>query len=73
MPEEIQRRLSDLVATSTMTGRILDIYEAAGLIELAKEVAAEVNRGQRFAPPPNDDELAFYAVSTQLVGRRAAR
>ena len=37
----------------------------AELIELAKEVAAEGNRGQRFAPPLNDDELAFYdAVST---------
>lgn len=31
VPEEIQRLLSDLVATSTMTGRILDIYEAAGM------------------------------------------
>jgi type I restriction enzyme R subunit len=141
VPEEIQRLLSDLVATTTTTGRILDIYEAAGmakpslsdltptfqlqaqraenphlaiealrnlltaesatvtrnnvvrqrafserikelmnrytnqqltsaeviaeLIELAKEVAAEGNRGQRFAPPLNDDELAFYdTVST---------
>ncbi|ALE77991.1 DEAD/DEAH box helicase [Pseudonocardia sp. AL041005-10] len=140
VPEEIQRLLSELVATSTVTGRILDIYEAAGmpkpslsdlsptfqlqaqhadnphlaiealrnllteesatvarnnvvrqrafserikelmnkytnqqltsaeiiakLIELAKEVAAEGNRGQRFTPPLNDDELAFYdAVS----------
>lgn len=37
----------------------------AELIELAKEVAAEGNRGQRFTPPLNDDELAFYdAVST---------
>jgi type I restriction enzyme R subunit len=141
VPEEIQRLLSDLVATSTMTGRILDIYEAAGmpkpslsdlsptfqlqaqratnphlaiealrnlltaesatvtrnnlvrerafserikklmnrytnqqltsaeviaeLIELAKEVATEGNRGQQFTPPLNDDELAFYdAVCT---------
>jgi type I restriction enzyme, R subunit len=37
----------------------------AELIELAKEVAAEGNRGQRFTPPLNHDELAFYdAVST---------
>ena len=31
VPEEVQRLLSDLVATSTMTGRVLDIYEAAGM------------------------------------------
>jgi type I restriction enzyme, R subunit len=37
----------------------------AKLIELAKEVAAEGDRGQRFTPPLNDDELAFYdAIST---------
>ena len=30
VPEEIQRLLSDLVATSTMTGRVLDIYEQPG-------------------------------------------
>lgn len=140
VPEEIQRLLSDLVATSTKTGRIVDIYEAAGmpkpslsdlspdfqlhaqqaenphlaiealrnlltaesdtvtrnnlvrqrafserikelmnrytnqqltsaeviaeLIALAKEVAAEGDRGKRFTPPLSEDELAFYdAVS----------
>ena len=140
VPEEIQRLLSSLVATSTETGDVIDIYEAAGmpkpslsqlgpefvaktlqaenphlaiealrdllieestratsrnlvrhrafserlrelmnkytnqqltsaeviaeLIELAKEVAAEGNRGAHFAPPLNSDELAFYdAVS----------
>jgi type I restriction enzyme R subunit len=32
---------------------------------MAKEVAAEGNRGQKFTPPLSDDELAFYdAVST---------
>ena len=30
VPEEIQRLLSSLVATSTETGEIVDIYEAAG-------------------------------------------
>ncbi|MGH3605683.1 MAG: DUF3387 domain-containing protein [Pseudonocardiaceae bacterium] len=141
VPEEIQRMLSALVATSTASGEIIDIYDAAGLpkpslsdlgpefhhkaqsasnphlaiealrallveewdhvtrhnlarqrafseriaelmrkytnqqltsaeviaelIELAKEVAAEGNRGQRFDPPLSHDELAFYdAVST---------
>ncbi len=141
VPEEIQRLLASLVATSTVTGEIVDIYEAAGLpkpslselgpefkvqaqksdnlhlaiealrdllveevgnvtrsnlvrqrafserirelmnrytnqqltsaeviaelIEMAKEVAAEGNRGAHFAPPLSEDELAFYdAVST---------
>ena len=32
----------------------------AELIELAKEVAEESNRGQKFEPPLNEDELAFY-------------
>src|SRR6185437_884245 len=37
----------------------------AELIEMAKEVAAEGNRGQHFSPPLSEDELAFYdAVST---------
>jgi type I restriction enzyme, R subunit len=140
VPEEIQRMLSGLVATSTKSGAIVDIYDAAGLpkpslsdlgpdfqlkaqsasnphlaiealrallveesgqvtrhnlvrqrafseriaelmrkytnqqltsaeviaelIELAKEVAAESNRGQRFDPHLSHDELAFYdAVS----------
>lgn len=140
VPEEIQRMLSALVASSTASGEIIDIYEAAGipkpsladlgvefqakakaatnphlaiealrallveestrvtrhnlvrqrafseriaelmrkytnqqltsaeviaeLVELAKEVAAERNRGAHFTPPLSDDELAFYdAVS----------
>jgi type I restriction enzyme R subunit len=32
----------------------------AELVELAREVAAEANRGSHFAPPLNSDELAFY-------------
>ncbi|MET4002175.1 type I restriction enzyme R subunit [Arthrobacter sp. UYCu511] len=32
----------------------------AELVELAKEVAAEANRGQHFTPALNSDELAFY-------------
>ncbi|MFP5070167.1 type I restriction endonuclease subunit R [Pseudonocardia nantongensis] len=141
VPEEIQRLLSGLVASSTATGDIVDIYAAAGLptptlsnlgpdfltkaqeadqahlaiealrnlltsesakvarnnlvrqrafseriselmrrytneqltsaeviarlVELAKEVAAEDDRGTSFDPPLSDDELAFYdAVST---------
>jgi type I restriction enzyme, R subunit len=141
VPEEIQRMLSALLASSTASGEIVDIYEAAGLpkptlsdlgpdfkvkaqsasnphlaiealrallteesgkvtrhnlvrqrafsqritelmlkytnqqltsaeviaelIEMAKEVVAEGNRGKRFTPPLSEDELAFYdAVST---------
>ncbi|MEV6411030.1 type I restriction endonuclease subunit R [Kribbella sp. NPDC051718] len=141
VPEEIQRLLASLVATSTATGEVVDIYEAAGLpkpslsdlgpdfrlkaqkadnphlaiealrdllteetaratrnnlvrqrafserirelmnkytnqqltsaeviaelIEMAKEVAAEGNRGKEFTPPLSEDELAFYdAVTT---------
>ncbi len=37
----------------------------AELIELAKEVVAEANRGGRFAPPLNSDELAFYDAVAQ--------
>ncbi|MDI3195750.1 type I restriction endonuclease subunit R [Pseudarthrobacter sp. AL07] len=32
----------------------------AELVELAREVAAEGNRGANFTPPLNSDELAFY-------------
>jgi len=141
VPEEIQRMLAALVATSTASGEIVDIYEAAGipkptlsdlgpdfqvkaqaaanphlaiealrallteesgkvtvhnlvrqrafsqritelmlkytnqqltsaeviaeLIEMAREVVAEGNRGKHFTPPLSEDELAFYdAVST---------
>lgn len=32
----------------------------AVLVEMAKEVAAEGNRGQSFSPPMNQDELAYY-------------
>lgn len=136
VPEEIQRLLSSLVADSTVTGEVVDIYEAAGmpkpsladlgseftqqtlkaenphlaiealrdmlteetnkvtrnnivrnrafseklrelmnkytnqqltsaeviaeLITFAKEVAAEGDRGARFTPPLDSNELAFY-------------
>lgn len=37
----------------------------AELVELAKEVAAESNRGAQFSPPLNSDELAFYDAVAQ--------
>ena len=141
VPEEVQRMLSQLVASSQESGEVLDIYDAAGipkpslseigpefaakaqgsstthlaiealrallteestrtsrhnlvrqrafserlrelmtkytnqqltsaeviaeLIEMAREVAAEAERGKHFTPPLSEDELAFYdAVST---------
>jgi len=37
----------------------------AELVELAKEVAAEANRGKTFTPPLNVDELAFFDAVAQ--------
>lgn len=37
----------------------------AELVALAREVADESKRGQRFTPPLNDDELAFYDAVAQ--------
>jgi type I restriction enzyme R subunit len=37
----------------------------AALVEMAKEVAAEANRGAHFTPPLNSDELAFYDAVAQ--------
>ena len=37
----------------------------AELIEMAKEVAAEADRGRRFTPPLTFDELAFYDAVSQ--------
>ncbi|HET8616382.1 MAG TPA: type I restriction endonuclease subunit R [Actinomycetales bacterium] len=141
VPEDVERLLGQLIATSTTTGEIVDIYDAAGmprpsladlgpdfaqqvqqarnphlaiealramlvdesaratrgnvvrqrafsdrinelmarytnqqltsaeviaeLVEMAREVAAEGNRGQHFSPPLNDDELAFYDAVAQ--------
>jgi len=37
----------------------------AELVALAKEVSADARRGERFAPPLNNDELAFYDAVAQ--------
>ena len=37
----------------------------AELVELAREVAAEANRGAHFTPPLTSDELAFYDAVSQ--------
>lgn len=37
----------------------------SALVELAKEATAEASRGERFSPPLQYDELAFYDVVAQ--------
>lgn len=37
----------------------------AELVEMAKEVVAEADRGKQFSPPLENDELAFYDVIVQ--------
>jgi type I restriction enzyme R subunit len=37
----------------------------AELVELAREVSQEANRGERFTPKLSDDELAFYDAVAQ--------
>lgn len=58
-----QRSFSDRVSElmRKYTNQQLTSAEViAELIAMAKEVAAEGNRGQRFTPPLSHDELAFY-------------
>lgn len=41
--------------------QLTSVEVIAELVELAKEVAEEANQGQKFTPPPMDnDELVFY-------------
>ncbi|WP_128973867.1 type I restriction enzyme endonuclease domain-containing protein, partial [Streptococcus pneumoniae] len=42
----------------------------AELVEMAKEVVAEADRGRRFTPPLHDDELMFYDVVAQNEAAR---
>ncbi|MGL4339906.1 MAG: type I restriction endonuclease subunit R, partial [Rhodoglobus sp.] len=58
-----QRAFSDRIAElmNKYTNQQLTSAEIiAELVALAREVAAESQRGQQFSPPLNDDELAFY-------------
>jgi type I restriction enzyme R subunit len=58
------QRLTELMLKYT-NQQLTSAEVIAELIEMAKEVAAEGNRGKKFAPPLSEDELAFYdAVST---------
>jgi type I restriction enzyme R subunit len=57
-------RLADLMRR--YTNQNLSTAEIiAELVALAKEVSADASRGDRFAPPLNSDELAFYDAVAQ--------
>ncbi len=63
-----QRAFSDGIAKlmRQYTNQQLTSAEViAELIAMAKEVAAEGNRGKRFTPPLSHDELAFYDAVAQ--------
>ncbi|GLB68746.1 type I restriction endonuclease subunit R [Arthrobacter mangrovi] len=63
-----QRAFSDRITElmNKYTNQQLTSAEViAELVELAKEVAAEGNRGEHFSPPLNNDELAFYDAVAQ--------
>ncbi|GAA2954396.1 type I restriction endonuclease subunit R [Glutamicibacter bergerei] len=52
-------RITDLMIKYT-NQQLTSAEVIAELVALAKEVAAEANRGQHFSPPLDHDELAFY-------------
>jgi type I restriction enzyme, R subunit len=53
------------VLTKYVNSNLTSAEVIAELVEMAREVAAEATRGQRFQPPLDHDELAFYdAVAT---------
>lgn len=63
-----QRAFSERIAElmNRYTNQQLTAAEViAELIELAREVAAEGNRGARFSPALSDDELSFYDAVSQ--------
>ena len=58
--DRLQSIMSKYVNSNLTSAEVI-----AALVEMAREMAAEETRGQRFEPPLNRDELAFYdAVST---------
>ncbi len=57
-------RLTDLMRRYT-NQQLTSAEVIAELIEMAKEVAAEANRGAHFSPPLSHDELAFYDAVAQ--------
>ncbi len=70
IPEEIQRLLASLIAESTASGEILDIYQAAGipkpsLSELTPEFASQAQQAR-------NPQLAIEALRT-LVAEESAK
>lgn len=60
---QFSERITDLMIRYT-NEQLTSADVIAQLVELAREVAAEDDRGRHFDPPLSDDELAFYdAVS----------
>jgi type I restriction enzyme R subunit len=53
------KRIAELMRRYT-NGQLTSAEVIAELIQMAKEVAAEGNRGAHFTPPLSNDELAFY-------------
>ena len=63
-----QRAFSERIAEimKRYTNQQLTAAEViAELVDLAKDVAAEASRGQKFAPPLSNDELAFFDAVAQ--------
>lgn len=63
-----QRAFSERIAEimKRYTNQQLTAAEViAELVELAREIAAEASRGERFTPPLSNDELAFYDAVAQ--------
>src|SRR5699024_4102358 len=58
------QRINELMLKYTNT-QLTAAEVIARLIEMADEVSAESDRGERFSPPLGTDELAFYDVVSQ--------
>jgi type I restriction enzyme, R subunit len=57
-------RLSELMLKYT-NSQLTSAEVIAALVEMAKEVAAESDRGAKFTPPLTSDELSFYDAVAQ--------
>ncbi|MBB2890807.1 type I restriction endonuclease subunit R [Flexivirga oryzae] len=59
--QQFSERLTALMTKYT-NQQLTSAEVIAALVEMAKEVSAEGNRGKHFQPPLDDKELAFYDV-----------
>ncbi|WP_396667357.1 type I restriction endonuclease subunit R [Microbacterium sp. R86528] len=69
IPDDIQRLLGQLIAQSTATGEVIDIYEAAGMPKLSLDNLGPdfVTRAQQARNP----QLAIEALRAALMGESA--